>query len=132
MLAPNVRGSSGYGRTYVHLDDVRQRMDSVADLAHAVYWLRDTGRADPHRIAVYGGSYGGFMVLAALTTYPDLWAAGVDLVGISNFVTFLENTGAVAAPPARGGVRHRSRTTASFWRRSRPSTRSIASERRCW
>jgi dipeptidyl aminopeptidase/acylaminoacyl peptidase len=93
VLAPNVRGSSGYGRTYVHLDDVRKRMDSVADLAHAVYWLRDTGRADPHRIAVYGGSYGGFMVLSALTTYPELWAAAVDLVGISNFVTFLENTG---------------------------------------
>jgi dipeptidyl aminopeptidase/acylaminoacyl peptidase len=93
VLAPNVRGSSGYGRTYVHLDDVRKRMDSVADLAHAVNWLRDTGRADPRRIAVYGGSYGGFMVLSALTTYPDLWAAGVDLVGISNFVTFLENTG---------------------------------------
>ena len=93
VLAPNVRGSSGYGRTYVHLDDIRKRMDSVADLAHAAYWLRDTGRADPHRIAVYGGSYGGFMVLSALTTYPDLWAAAVDLVGISNFVTFLENTG---------------------------------------
>ncbi len=93
VLAPNVRGSSGYGRTYVHLDDVRKRMDSVADLAHAVAWLREAGRADPHRIAVYGGSYGGFMVLSALTTYPDLWAAGVDLVGISNFVTFLENTG---------------------------------------
>src|SRR5437588_953510 len=93
VLAPNVRGSSGYGRTYLHLDDVRKRMDSVADLAHAVYWLRDTGRADPDRIAVYGASYGGFMVLAALTTYPELWAAGVDLVGIANFVTFLENTG---------------------------------------
>src|SRR5262249_55054698 len=63
VLAPNVRGSSGYGRTYVHLDDVRKRMDSVADLAHAVHWLRDTGRADPHRIAVYGGSYGGRPVL---------------------------------------------------------------------
>ena len=93
VLAPNVRGSTGYGKTYVHLDDVRKRMDSVADLAHAAYWLRDSGRADPHRIAVYGGSYGGFMVLSALTTYPDLWAAGVDLVGIANFVTFLENTG---------------------------------------
>lgn len=93
VLAPNVRGSTGYGRTYVHLDDVRRRMDSVADLAHAVHWLRQTNRADPRRIAVYGGSYGGFMVLAALTTYPELWAAGVDLVGIANFVTFLENTG---------------------------------------
>jgi dipeptidyl aminopeptidase/acylaminoacyl peptidase len=93
VLAPNVRGSTGYGKSYTHLDDVRKRMDSVADLAHAVHWLRDSGRADPHRIAVYGGSYGGFMVLSALTTYPDLWAAGVDLVGIGNFVTFLENTG---------------------------------------
>jgi dipeptidyl aminopeptidase/acylaminoacyl peptidase len=93
VLAPNVRGSSGYGKSYMHLDDVRKRMDSVADLAYAAYWLRDTGGADPDRIAVYGGSYGGFMVLAALTTYPDLWAAGVDLVGIANFVTFLENTG---------------------------------------
>src|SRR6266704_3080311 len=91
--APNVRGSSGYGRPYMRLDDVRKRMDSVRDLAHAAYWLRDSGRADPARIAVYGGSYGGFMVLAALTTYPELWAAGVDLVGIANFVTFLENTG---------------------------------------
>jgi len=93
VLAPNVRGSSGYGRTFLHLDDVRKRMDSVADLAHAVDWLRESGRADARRIAVYGGSYGGFMVLAALTTNPDLWAAGVDLVGIANFVTFLENTG---------------------------------------
>jgi dipeptidyl aminopeptidase/acylaminoacyl peptidase len=93
VLAPNVRGSTGYGRAYMRLDDVRKRMDSVADLAHAVYWLRDTGRTDPRRIAVYGGSYGGFMVLAALTTNPELWAAGVDLVGIANFVTFLDNTG---------------------------------------
>lgn len=93
VLAPNVRGSTGYGRAYSHLDDVRQRMDSVADLAHAAYWLRDRRRARPDRIAVYGGSYGGFMVLAALTTYPELWAAGVDIVGIANFITFLENTG---------------------------------------
>jgi dipeptidyl aminopeptidase/acylaminoacyl peptidase len=93
VLAPNVRGSSGYGKTYLHLDDVRLRMDSVADLAHAARWLRDSGRAHPERIAVYGGSYGGFMVLAALTTDPQLWAAGVDLVGIANFVTFLERTG---------------------------------------
>src|SRR5258708_17269458 len=63
-LAPNVRGSSGYGRAYMRLDDVRKRMDSVADLAHAAYWLRDSGRADPRRIAVYGGGYrGGSWVL---------------------------------------------------------------------
>ncbi len=93
VLAPNVRGSTGYGYHYQSLDDVRLRMDSVADLQQAVYWLRDRGIADPQHIAVMGGSYGGFMVLAAITTYPDLWAAAVDIVGIANFVTFLENTG---------------------------------------
>ncbi len=93
VLAPNVRGSTGYGYHYQSLDDVRLRMDSVADLQQAVYWLRDSGIADPDRIAVMGGSYGGFMVLSAITTYPDLWAAAVDIVGIANFVTFMENTG---------------------------------------
>jgi dipeptidyl aminopeptidase/acylaminoacyl peptidase len=94
VLAPNVRGSSGYGKTYMNLDNVEKRPDSVADLAHAVHWLRQQPEVDGEHIAVYGGSYGGYMVLAALTEYPDLWAAGVDIVGIANFVTFLENTGA--------------------------------------
>jgi protease II len=92
VLAPNVRGSTGYGKAYSHLDDVEKRMDSVADLAHVAQWLREQPEVDADRIAVYGGSYGGFMVLAALTHYPALWAAAVDIVGISNFVTFLENT----------------------------------------
>ncbi len=92
VLAPNVRGSTGYGKEYSHLDDVERRMDAVSDLAHAARWLQDQPQIDGSRIAVYGGSYGGFMVLAALTNYPELWAAGVNLVGISNFVTFLENT----------------------------------------
>jgi dipeptidyl aminopeptidase/acylaminoacyl peptidase len=92
VLAPNVRGSTGYGKAYSHLDDVEKRMDSVADLAYAAHWLKEQPGIDGKRLVVYGGSYGGFMVLAALTTYPDLWAAGVDIVGISNFVTFLENT----------------------------------------
>ncbi|MBN1246326.1 MAG: S9 family peptidase [Anaerolineae bacterium] len=92
VLAPNVRGSTGYGKAYSHLDDVEKRMDSVADLAHAAQWLKAQVEIDADRVAVYGGSYGGFMVLAALTTYPDLWAAGVDIVGISNLATFLENT----------------------------------------
>ena len=93
VFVPNVRGSTGYGYEYQSLDDVRLRMDSVADLRHAVFYLRESGIADSRRIAVMGGSYGGFMVLSALTTYPDLWAAGVDIVGVANFVTFLENTG---------------------------------------
>lgn len=92
VVVPNVRGSVGYGKAYSHLDDVRKRMDSVADLAQVVEWIKAQDDLDGERVAVYGGSYGGFMVLAALTTYPDLWKAGVDIVGISSFVTFLENT----------------------------------------
>jgi len=93
VFEPNVRGSTGYGRAYTHLDDVENRMDAVADLEAAVGWLTERRDVDPDRIVAKGGSYGGFMVLAALTEYPDLWAAGVDSVGIANFVTFLENTG---------------------------------------
>ena len=93
VFEPNVRGSSGYGREYQSLDDVERRMDSVADIEACVDWLADHPAIDPDRIACMGGSYGGFMVLAAMTEYPDLWAAGVDIVGIANFVTFLENTG---------------------------------------
>jgi dipeptidyl aminopeptidase/acylaminoacyl peptidase len=93
ILATNVRGSSGYGKAYMALDDVALRMDSVADLKYAVEWLHACGEADPDRIAIYGRSYGGFMVLSAITTYPDLWAAAIDVVGIANWVTFLENTG---------------------------------------
>jgi dipeptidyl aminopeptidase/acylaminoacyl peptidase len=90
---PNVRGSTGYGESYTRLDDVEKRMDSVADIEACVEWLHDHPAVDPDRIACMGGSYGGFMVLACMTEYPDLWAAGVDVVGIANFVTFLENTG---------------------------------------
>lgn len=93
VFATNVRGSTGYGKTFTHLDDVRLRMDSVADLKWGVQWLVSHGGADPRRIGIIGRSYGGFMVLTALITYPDLWAAGVNIVGIANFVTFLENTG---------------------------------------
>src|SRR5207244_7327231 len=85
ILAPNVRGSTGYGTAYMNLDNTTKRMDSVADLTHAAYWLRDGKQGDPKRLAVYGGSYGGFMVLASVTHYPDLWAAGIDVVGIANF-----------------------------------------------
>src|SRR5262249_23563905 len=87
VLAPNVRGSTGYGAAYMNLDNTTKRMDSVADLAHAAHWLREAKKGDPKRLAVYGGSYGGFMVLASVTHYPELWAAGIDVVGICNFVT---------------------------------------------
>jgi dipeptidyl aminopeptidase/acylaminoacyl peptidase len=94
ILAPNVRGSTGYGTAYMNLDNTTKRMDSVKDLAHAAYWLRDQKKGDPKRLAVFGGSYGGFMVLAQVTHYPELWAAGIDVVGIANWITFMEKTGA--------------------------------------
>jgi dipeptidyl aminopeptidase/acylaminoacyl peptidase len=92
ILDPNVRGSTGYGKTYTHLDDVAQREDSVKDLAAAHQWLITGGGADPKRVAVMGGSYGGYMTMAAVTLYPDLWAAAVNTVGIVNWETFLQNT----------------------------------------
>ncbi len=92
ILATNVRGSTGYGRAYMLLDEVELRMDSVTDLRYAVQWLHQQPEIDAQRIAIYGRSYGGFMVLAALTEYPELFAAGVNVVGIANWVTFLERT----------------------------------------
>jgi dipeptidyl aminopeptidase/acylaminoacyl peptidase len=94
VVAPNVRGSTGYGRSYQHLDDVEKRLDSVADLAALHTWLGTQDDLDQDRAALYGGSYGGYMVLAGLAFQPELWAAGVDIVGMSNLVTFLENTSA--------------------------------------
>lgn len=92
VVVPNVRGSAGYGKTYRALDDGRKREDSVADIGSLISWLGVQPQFDPKRIAVYGGSYGGYMVLASLVHHSDRLRAGVDLVGISNFVTFLENT----------------------------------------
>ena len=92
VLAPNVRGSTGYGKSYSHLDNAQKREDSVKDLAAAVQWLKTYGGADPKRIAVMGGSYGGYMTMAAITLYPDLFAAAVNTVGIVNWETFLKNT----------------------------------------
>ncbi len=93
VLSTNVRGSTGYGKRYSHLDDIERRYDSVEDLGAAHDWLRSQETVIPSEIGIYGVSYGGFMVLAALTTQPERWAIGVDVVGIANFVSFFENTG---------------------------------------
>ena len=93
VLSTNVRGSTGYGKSYSHLDDVERRYDSVMDLGAAHDWLRAQSNVIADRIGIYGVSYGGFMVLAALTTQPERWTVGVDVVGIANFVSFFENTG---------------------------------------
>ncbi|NBJ71143.1 MULTISPECIES: S9 family peptidase [Clostridia] len=93
VAVPNVRGSMGYGRTYSKLDDQRKRMNAVADLKWLVEDLVINRGVNREQIGIMGRSYGGFMVLAAITHYPNLWAAAVDIVGISHFKTFLENTG---------------------------------------
>jgi dipeptidyl aminopeptidase/acylaminoacyl peptidase len=92
VAAPNVRGSTGYGKRYEHLDDVRLRLDSVRDLASLHAWLGSRPEIDASRAVLYGRSYGGYMVLAGLAFQPELWAAGIEAVGISSLVTFLENT----------------------------------------
>jgi dipeptidyl aminopeptidase/acylaminoacyl peptidase len=92
VAQPNVRGSTGYGKRYAHLDDKDKREDSIKDLATVNKWLRGRPEVDPDHIAVMGGSYGGYATLAAITLYPELWAAACDIVGIANFRTFLEKT----------------------------------------
>jgi dipeptidyl aminopeptidase/acylaminoacyl peptidase len=92
VIAPNVRGSTGYGKAYVELDNGMNRMNSVKDIGALLDWVATQKDLDSRRVAVAGGSYGGFMVLASAVEYSDRLRCGVDSVGISNFVSFLENT----------------------------------------
>ena len=92
MLVPNVRGSTGYGKTYLSLDNADKREDSVKDIGALLDWIATQPELDASRVGVIGGSYGGYMVLASLTHYSDRIRAGVDIVGISHFGTFLKNT----------------------------------------
>jgi dipeptidyl aminopeptidase/acylaminoacyl peptidase len=92
VISPNVRGSTGYGKDFVALDNGPLREDSVRDIGALLDWIATQPDLDPNRVIVYGGSYGGYMVLASMTHYNDRLAGAVDIVGISNFATFLENT----------------------------------------
>ena len=92
LLFPNVRGSSGYGKTFLKLDNDYQREDSVKDIGALLDWIKTQPDLDADRVLVTGGSYGGYMALAVATTYSDRIRATIDIVGISNFVTFLERT----------------------------------------
>ena len=92
VITPNVRGSKGYGKTYLGLDNGFNREDSVKDIGALIEWVEKQPNLDSSRIAVYGGSYGGYMVLASAVNYSDKLKAAIDIVGISNFVTFLTNT----------------------------------------
>lgn len=92
VIAPNVRGSSGYGKTFLKLDNGVLREDSVKDIGSLLVWIGVQPMLDRERVVVMGGSYGGYMALAALVSYNDRLRGGVDVVGISNFNTFLKNT----------------------------------------
>ena len=92
ILQPNVRGSTGYGKTFVALDNGMKREDSVKDIGALFDWIAAQPDLDASRIIVEGGSYGGYMVLAVATNYPDRIAGTIDVVGVANFVSFLENT----------------------------------------
>ncbi|MDX1515535.1 MAG: prolyl oligopeptidase family serine peptidase [Woeseiaceae bacterium] len=92
VILPNVRGSDGYGKSYLQLDNGMKREDSVRDIGALLDWIDTQPDYDSDRVAVFGGSYGGYMVLASAVHYSDRLEAAVDIVGVSNFVTFLENT----------------------------------------
>ncbi|HTI52524.1 MAG TPA: prolyl oligopeptidase family serine peptidase [Planctomycetaceae bacterium] len=94
VIHPNVRGSAGYGKTYLKLDNADKRDESVRDIGGLLDWIAQQPELDASRVAVSGGSYGGFMVLASLTHFSDRIKAGVDIVGIASFRTFLKNTSA--------------------------------------
>ena len=93
IIIPNIRGSNGYGRKYLALDDIELRLDSIKDINElAQHLIMNNDYVDGNKLIIYGGSYGGFAVLSAMVEYPNTFQIGIDIVGISNFVTFLENT----------------------------------------
>lgn len=92
VIAPNIRGSTGYGRAFHQLDNGVKRADSIKDIGALLDWIEKQPDLDPSRVGIYGGSYGGYVVLGSLTTYAERFKAGIDVVGITNFVNFLETT----------------------------------------
>jgi len=92
IIAPNVRGSNGYGKSYLKLDNGYKREDTVKDIGKLLDWIAEQPDLDKDKVAVFGGSYGGYMVLSSMIHFNDRLSCTVDIVGISNFVTFLKNT----------------------------------------
>ncbi|WP_238586817.1 S9 family peptidase [Sphingopyxis sp. C-1] len=92
VIQPNVRGSAGYGKRFMSLDNGSKREDAVRDVGALLDWIASQSDLDPKRVIVSGGSYGGYLTLASLIHYPDRLAGGADAYGVSNFITFLEST----------------------------------------
>ena len=93
VLEPNFRGSAGYGKTFIHLDDRERRLDSLKDIGSIVDWAERRGLLVKGCVAVTGASYGGYATLMSMALFPDYWSCGVERVGIVNLVTFIRNTG---------------------------------------
>jgi dipeptidyl aminopeptidase/acylaminoacyl peptidase len=92
MIYPNVRGSDGYGKKFLSLDNGVKREDSVKDIGALLDWIAAQPELDASRVMVMGGSYGGYMTLASMTHYNDRFRCAIDVVGISNWISFLEHT----------------------------------------
>jgi dipeptidyl aminopeptidase/acylaminoacyl peptidase len=123
VIQPNVRGSTGYGKTFVKLDNGMKRMDAVADISALLDWIARQPDLDAAHVMVTGGSYGGFMTLAVATTYNDRITCALDVVGISNFNTFLKNTESYRRDLRRVEYGdERDSATAAFFDRTAPLT----------
>jgi dipeptidyl aminopeptidase/acylaminoacyl peptidase len=92
VFAPNVRGSSGFGKRFVNLDNGPLRVNAVRDIQSSAEYLTRSGLADPRRLGIMGGSYGGYMTMAGVTEFPELFAAGANLFGVVNFATFFAHS----------------------------------------
>jgi dipeptidyl aminopeptidase/acylaminoacyl peptidase len=92
VFAPNVRGSAGFGKRFVNLDNGEKRFDAIRDIESSVGYLVGAGLADPGRLGIMGGSYGGYMTMAGIAWYPEMFAAAANLFGVVNFATFFEQT----------------------------------------
>ena len=91
-VEPNIRGSTGFGRAFEMADNKDKRADAMKDLETVNAWIKAQPWADPDRVVIFGGSYGGYLVLMALSRQPKLWSAGIDLCGIANLHTFMQST----------------------------------------
>jgi dipeptidyl aminopeptidase/acylaminoacyl peptidase len=92
VIVPNIRGSNGYGKSYMKMDDGLNRENAIQDVGALLDWVKLQNNLDENRVAIHGESYGGYVVLASLATFPNRIKCGIDIVGISNWITYLNNT----------------------------------------